>query len=140
MKGRALTIYEDGKQTRDFVHVHDVVEANMLVLERDEADFQAFNVGSGNPLTVTSYAQAILKRLSTNVTLQIAGEYRRGDNRHSVSSIEKLRQLGWRPKRSLPVILDDFLAWIEGLGGIPEKVQDAYSHMRDAGVILASSS
>jgi dTDP-L-rhamnose 4-epimerase len=139
MRDVPLTIYEDGKQTRDFVHVHDVVDANMLVLEREEANFEAFNVGSGNPLTVTAYAHAILKRLSSSVTLQKTGEYRRGDNRHSVSSMEKLSHLGWRPRRDLAVILDDFLAWVESLGGVPEKVPDAYSHMREAGVVLASS-
>ena len=140
MRGLPLTIYEDGKQTRDFVHVQDVVDANMLVLERDEANFQAFNVGSGTPLTVTEYAQAVLKKLSSSVTLQMTGEYRRGDNRNSVSSIERLMHLGWRPHRNLSVILDDFLAWIESLGGIPEKIHDAHSHMREAGVVLASSS
>lgn len=140
MKDLPLTVYEDGEQTRDFVHVHDVVDANMLVLEQDGANFEAFNVGSGNPLTVRAYAHAILDKLSSGVDLQMPGEYRRGDNRHSVSSIEKLSRLGWRPRRSLNVILEDFLAWIESLGGIPDKVSDAYSHMREAGVVLASSS
>lgn len=139
MKDLPLTVYEDGEQTRDFVHVHDVVDANMLVLERDEANFQAFNVGSGRPVTVREYANAILDKLSSNVELQMAGEYRRGDNRHSVSGIEKLSQLGWHPRRPLAIILDDFLAWIESLGGIPENVSDAYSHMREAGVVLATS-
>ena len=140
MRDLPLTIYEDGEQTRDFVHVQDVVDANMLVLERDEANFEAFNVGSGNPLTVTGYANGILKKLSSHVSLQMPGEYRRGDNRHSVSSIDKLRRLGWKPRRDIAVILDDFLAWIESLGGIPEKVLDAYSHMRESGVVLTSSS
>ena len=140
MKNLPLTIYEDGEQTRDFVHVLDVVEANMLVLERDDANFHAFNVGSGNPLTVTAYAHAMLAKLSSNVALRMAGEYRRGDNRHSVSSVEKLSRLGWLPRRTLSIILDDYLAWIERLGGIPEQVQDAYTQMRDAGVVLAGSS
>ena len=140
MKDLPLIIYEDGEQTRDFVHVQDVVDANMLVLERDEANFEAFNVGSGNPLTVTAYAQAMLKKLSSNVPLETVGEYRRGDNRHSVSNVEKLNRLGWRPRRNLSVILDDYLAWIESLGGIPEQVEDAYSHMKDAGVVLARAS
>jgi dTDP-L-rhamnose 4-epimerase len=140
MKNLPLTIYEDGEQTRDFVHVQDVVDANMLVLERDDANFQAFNVGSGNPLGVTAYAQAMLSKLSSNVGFRMAGEYRRGDNRHSVSSIEKLRQFGWQPRRDLSVILDEYMEWIESLGGVPEQVQDAYSHMRNAGVVLAKAS
>jgi len=134
-----LIIYEDGQQTRDFVHVQDVVDANMLVLEQDAANFQAFNVGSGASMSVTAYAHAVLKKLSSTVRLQISGEYRRGDNRHSVSSVEKLSQLGWRPRRTLSVILDDFFEWIESTGGIPPQVRDAYADMRDTGVVLASS-
>jgi dTDP-L-rhamnose 4-epimerase len=134
-----LIIYEDGQQTRDFVHVQDVVDANMLVLKQDAANFQAFNVGSGNPMSVLAYADAVLKKLPSRATLQVSGEYRRGDNRHSVSNIERLSQLGWRPRRDLSVILDEFLEWIESIGGIPQQVQDAYSSMRDTGVVLATS-
>jgi dTDP-L-rhamnose 4-epimerase len=139
LRGMPLIIYEDGQQTRDFVHVQDVVDANMLVLGQDAANFQAFNVGSGKPTSVLAYAHAVLSKLSSGVTLQMSGEYRRGDNRHSVSSVEKLSRLGWRPRRTLSVILDDFFEWIDSIGGIPQQVQDAYSDMRDAGVVLASS-
>ena len=139
MRSLPLIIYEDGQQTRDFVHVHDVVDANMLVLEEDAANFQAFNVGSGTPMNVVAYAEAVLSKLSSHVALEILGEYRRGDNRHSVSANEKLSRLGWRPRRSLSTILDDFLEWIESIGGIPQHVQDAHAHMRDAGVVLSAS-
>jgi dTDP-L-rhamnose 4-epimerase len=134
-----LIIYEDGLQTRDFVHVQDVVDANMLVLERDEANFQAFNVGSGKRTTVLDYAQVVLAKIRTEVGLQISGEYRRGDNRHSVSSIRSLCQIGWKPRRDLSQIMDDFLGWIDSIGGVPEEVADAYGEMRKAGVVLASS-
>ena len=59
-----------------------------------------------------------------------------GDNRHSVSSVEKLKKLGWRPQRDLHAILDDFLAWVEEIGGIPEQIGDAYADMRRSGVVL----
>jgi len=140
LRKQPLPVFEDGQQTRDFVHVQDVVDANMLVLERDAADFQAYNVGSGRQTTVQAYANAVRARLGSSVPLQMLGEYRRGDNRHSVSSIEKLSQLGWQPRRSLSAILEDFLEWIESIGGIPQQIQDAYSEMRDAGVVLATSS
>jgi nucleoside-diphosphate-sugar epimerase len=90
-------------------------------------------------MSVLAYAHAVLNRLSSSVTVQMPGEYRRGDNRHSVSSVEKLSQLGWRPRRTLSTILDDFFEWIERIGGIPVQVQDAYSDMRDAGVVLTTS-
>jgi dTDP-L-rhamnose 4-epimerase len=139
LKGESLVIYEDGKQTRDFVHIQDVVDANMLVLNDERADFQAFNVGSGKAITVLDYARAVQRKIGSDVELQISHEYRRGDNRHSVSSINKLQALGWGPKRDLPTILDDFLKWVEQIGGIPEQASDAYLDMKNAGVVLAAS-
>lgn len=137
--GRPLTIYEDGHQTRDFVHVDDVVDANILALEKDEANGEAFNVGSGRATTILEYARHVLGRIPSPGGFDVTGEHRRGDNRHSVSSVAKLRRLGWTPKRSLEAILDDFLAWVERSGGVPEQVQDASAAMRAAGVLLSAN-
>jgi dTDP-L-rhamnose 4-epimerase len=133
-----LIIYEDGKQTRDFVHIDDVVSANMLVLKSDAANGQAFNVGSGRATTVLEYAQLVREKVGTQVEFRVPAEYRTGDNRNSVSSIAKLQALGWSPKHSLSGILDDFLRWIEHSGGIPQHIQDAYAHMKQAGVVLTA--
>ncbi len=140
LRKQPLTIYEDGLQTRDFVHVHDVVDANMLVLESYKADFQAYNVGGGKPVTVLEYARAVQATVPMSSDLEISGEYRRGDNRHSVSSIAKLQSLGWTPKRDLATILSDFLAWVLASGGIPAEAPDAYSDMKRSGVVLKAVS
>jgi dTDP-L-rhamnose 4-epimerase len=134
-----ILLYEDGRQTRDFVHVEDVVEAHMVVLEKDEANGQIFNVGSGCATTILEYARHVLSRIPSSAGFDVSGEYRRGDNRHSVSSVEKLKRLGWRPKRGLDAILDDFLDWIESSGGIPLSVPDALAAMRAAGVVLSTA-
>ena len=139
LRGEPLIIYEDGKQTRDFVHVQDVVDANMLVLRDDRANFQAFNVGSGRRVSVLEYASAVRNAVGNEVNFSISNEYRRGDNRHSVSSVDKLRGLGWTPQRDLDVILSDFLAWVDQIGGIPEFISDAYAAMKNAGVVLAAA-
>lgn len=139
LKGEPLIVYEDGRQTRDFVHISDVVEANMRVLQSDEANFQAFNVGSGKATTVLEYAKLVRSKLSSNVELNFSGEYRRGDNRHSVSNVEKLGSLGWSPKGDLSKILDDFLAWVDNIGGIPSQIEDAYAAMRRAGVVVRTA-
>jgi dTDP-L-rhamnose 4-epimerase len=139
LRKQPLIVYEDGRQTRDFVHVQDVVDANMLVLEREQANFHAFNVGSGKPTTVLEYADAVLKKTSSDVGLRMSAEYRRGDNRHSVSSVKKLQGLGWHPRRNLSMIMDDFLGWVDSIGGIPQPVQDAYHNMRSAGVVVTAA-
>lgn len=139
LKGETLLIYEDGRQTRDFVHIDDVVDANMLVLRDERANYQAFNVGSGKSISVLQYAEAVREKVGGHVTWKMLGEYRRGDNRHSVSSTEKLTRLGWRPKNDLSKILEDFLDWVDRIGGIPEQISDAHVLMRNAGVVLTTA-
>ncbi len=138
LTGDPLVIYEDGRQTRDFVHIEDVVNANMLVLEKDAANGQPFNVGSGQATSVIEYAQLVRDKVGNEVEFRMPAEYRTGDNRNSVSSISKLQSTGWHPAHNLSNILDDFLEWIAQSGGIPKHVQDAYSHMKQAGVVLAA--
>jgi dTDP-L-rhamnose 4-epimerase len=138
MSGLPLLVYEDGRQKRDFVHVQDVVDAHELVLASDSANYRAFNVGSGRAMTVLEYADAVAKRLGKDLAVQTSGEYRRGDNRDSVSSISELKKLGWAPKRTLADIFDDFLSWVESSGGIPAQALDAYAHMKEAGVVIGA--
>ncbi len=128
-------IYEDGMQTRDFVHVDDVVEANILAMLKEEVLFQAFNVGSGTPITVFAYADRLCRAIGRGVTPALTGEYRVGDNRHSVSSIDALGNAGWKPRKNLDDIISDFLAWVDSLESIPEEAFLAEQIMRDAGVI-----
>ncbi len=134
-KGLQPILYEDGRQTRDFVHVSDVVEANWTVLVQEAADFQAFNVGSGVAVSINDYAQRLCQAMQMDFRPIRRGEYRVGDNRHSVSSIEKLQRLGWKPKGTLDDIFADFLNWVDSLGGIPEEAFAAEAAMREAGVV-----
>ena len=71
--------------------------------------------------------------------MSFGGEYRRGDNRNSVSNIDKLKTLGWAPRNDLSTILDDFIVWVDSIGGIPAQIEDAYGAMRKAGVVLKTA-
>ena len=136
MRGLPLLVYEDGQQKRDFVHVQDVVDAHEIVLNNDAADYRAFNVGSGRAMTVLEYADAVTRKLGKKISLHVSGEYRRGDNRHSVSSVSELTKLGWSPRRTLADILDDFVSWVDVSGGIPTDSVNAYAHMKQVGVVV----
>lgn len=139
LAGKPLIVYEDGKQTRDFVHVDDVVDAHFCVLDKDVADFHVFNVGSNRSTSVLDYVQLISAKIGREVPTSIPGEYRVGDNRHSVSSAAKLRKLGWEPRRNLNQILEDFLGWVDQIGGLPGNIRDAYSDMSTSGVVQAAA-
>ena len=134
-KGLPPIVYEDGKQSRDFIHVADVVEANWLALERGEANFQSFNVGSGIPITIEDYARRMCQIIQPGIEPVVTGEFRVGDNRHSVSSIQKLMTLGWKTRKTLDNIISDFLDWVDSVGGIPEEAFEAENSMRQSGVI-----
>lgn len=131
-------IYEDGQQKRDYVHIDDVVDANMLVLEKDEANYEAFNVGSGKVTTVLEYVQKLTSKLGKHIKPLIPGEFRLGDNRHSVSSIERLKNLGWSPKEILDDIFVDYINWINSIGDISDYFTEADKSMRSSGVILSA--
>jgi dTDP-L-rhamnose 4-epimerase len=126
-------IYEDGNQTRDFVSVHDVVQANLLALESDQADYQVLNVGTGRANTVISIAEVIAKGLGKNIEPEVTGQFREGDIRHCIADISKARRLlGYEPKVKLEDGLVELLAWVGG--------QDADDRLQTAAAELAAHS
>lgn len=128
-------IYEDGYQRRDYTHINDVVEANMIVLRDSRANYRVFNVGSGMEITVREYAKALAQKLGKDLEPLIPGEYRVGDNRHSVSDISKLKSLDWKPQKGLEEIFEDYISWIQGQGHIGQYFKEAEKSMREQGVV-----
>ncbi|RMG02409.1 MAG: NAD-dependent epimerase/dehydratase family protein [Acidobacteria bacterium] len=106
-------IFEDGNQTRDFVHVSDVVQANLLALESDRGDYQAINVGTGRPTSVKQIAEMLADGLDKRIAPKVVGKYREGDIRHCVADITKARELlGYEPKVKLEDGLLELLNWV----------------------------
>ncbi len=92
--GRAPRVFEDGAQTRDFVHVRDVARVNVLALTADEAATGAFNVCSGEPRTVGEMARALHASSPDGAPPPVVtGEYRLGDVRHVFASAERAREV-----------------------------------------------
>lgn len=109
------TIFEDGEQARDFVHVSDIVRANLLAMETDAADYHAINIGTGRATSVKQVAQILAKGLGKDIEPQIVGKYREGDIRHCVADISKARELlGFEPQVSLEDGFAKLLEWIPG--------------------------
>jgi len=133
--GEPPVVFEDGLQTRDFVHVHDVVEANIVVMRDNRANGMALNVGSGRATTVLEYAHGILAAFGSQLRPVISGEYRVGDNRHSVSGIERLQQLGWTPRQGLSEVFSDYIAWLRAQAECGDHFAEADVTMRHLGVV-----
>lgn len=106
-------VYEDGEQTRDFVSVHDVVEANLLALESDRADYQVLNVGTGRATSIKFIAEVIARGLGKEIAPNITGQFREGDIRHCVADTSKVRELlGYEPKVRLEDGLTELFDWL----------------------------
>ena len=108
-------IYEDGDQSRDFVSVHDIVQANLLALTSDKADYQVLNVGTGRATTIRFIAEVIARGLGKDIEPQLTGQFREGDIRHCIADIAKIRTLlGYEPKVRLEDGLTELLEWVGG--------------------------
>jgi len=106
-------IFEDGKQTRDFVHVRDIVEANLLALETDRADYLPVNVGTGVATSILEVTRLLAGGLNKNVEPEIVGKYRQGDIRHCVADISRAKSLlGYEPSISLAEGIPELLSWV----------------------------
>jgi dTDP-L-rhamnose 4-epimerase len=106
-------IFEDGEQTRDFVHVSDIVQANLLALETDRANFETLNIGTGSPISITEIALMLARGLSKDIQPQVTGKYREGDIRHCVADISRAKTLlGYQPKVKLADGIPELLEWV----------------------------
>ena len=112
-------LYEDGLQSRDFVHVEDIVQANILAMENPKADYQIFNVGSRKAVSILEIANTLIHLYQKQVTPQIVGKYRAGDIRHCSADISRIAALGYAPRWSLREGLRDLVRW-----GVTQKAVD----------------
>jgi len=105
-------IYGDGEQTRDFTEVRDIVDANMLALEKHNAVGQVFNIATGVPTTINSLAELLQKIMGKTELKAIYKNQRPGDIRHSYADISKVRKmLGYEPKIGLREGLTKLVEW-----------------------------
>ncbi len=134
------TAFEDGNSIRDYVNVHDVVAANILVMEKDEANFEIYNVGGGKPYKVVEFAETVASVFGSDLKAKVTGEYRYGDTRHIFSDISKIRALGWNPERSISESVLEYKRYLEEQTDIEDILKYAEEHMRKLGVIRKSKS
>jgi len=113
LNDRAPLVYEDGLQSRDFVHVSDIVQANLLAIQNSKADYLPVNIGTGVPNTVSSIGEMIAEGLQKKIKAEVVAQYREGDIRHCVADITRARQLlGFAPKVKLEDGLKGLLEWV----------------------------
>jgi len=108
-------IYEDGQQSRDFTHVSDIVQGLLLAMDKPEADYQVFNLGTGVPTSIRQVADLLCQHLvGGELEPQILNQFRAGDIRHCYADLTRSRRLlGFEPRVSFEEGLGDLLAWVK---------------------------
>lgn len=106
-------VFEDGLQQRDFVHVGDVANAFLTVLESDAVVWDVFNVGSGSPITIANMARTLAQLLKKDIEPEFLGRYRVGDVRHCFADIGKIENsFGFRPRHAFDTGMEELIAWV----------------------------
>lgn len=134
LNGRAPMLFEDGRQMRDFVSVHDVVAANLLAMQRDGADGCAVNIGSGTPVSIREVAAALARALSSDIASEISGKYRAGDIRHCFGDIARARELlGYQPQVSFDRGIAEMVEWLREQRA-EDKAEDMVAELQTFGL------
>jgi len=114
INGSPATVFEDGRQKRDFVHVEDIARAFRLAMEQAPAAGHVLNIGSGQSYSIASVAEMLAEALNRpELKPEILGKARSGDIRHCFADLSKARDLlGFRPEKRLEESMDELAAWI----------------------------
>ena len=133
--GNGITIFEDGKESRDFVYIDDVVDATILGLEKEEANNEVFNVGTGVPTDVITVAESLSRNYGVDVPITISGNYRLGDIRHNYADLTKINAiLGFTPKFSFDEGIKRFTDWVNTQEVQEDKYQQSIEEMKAKGL------
>lgn len=132
---KPVNIFEDGKESRDFVFISDVVDATILGIENPEAANEVFNVGFGAATDVITVAKTLAAKYHAEVPMQITGNYRLGDIRHNFADLKKIEsKLGFRPKVNFEEGLTKFTDWVKEQDVSESKFEDSIQEMKQKGL------
>jgi dTDP-L-rhamnose 4-epimerase len=133
--GNGINIFEDGKETRDFVFIDDVVDATILGIEKEEANNEIFNVGTGIPTDVITVAKALIQNYGIDVPITISGNYRIGDIRHNYADLTKItNKLGFKSKFSFDEGLKLFTKWVDKQDVQNDNYEKSIEEMKSKGL------
>ena len=133
---QTIRIFEDGKESRDFVYIDDVVKATIKCLSPDKDGVESYNVGSGKSTSVNTVAKSIISNLNSNSELIITGEYRSGDIRHNYANLEKSKKdLGFSSEINFDDGLKRFLAWALQQPNVNLNFESSLGELSDVGLL-----
>ncbi len=113
----------------------DVAAANLFVLDRSEADYEVFNVGTGVSTSVLEFLRLLGEAFGREVRPVMAGAFRLGDIRHFRCDASRLNALGWKAATPLAATLRHYVEWLRQQGEVKDYFAEAEQQMKRLGVI-----
>lgn len=133
--GNALSIFEDGKESRDFVFIDDVVAATTLALTKDEANGEVFGIGAGVATDVLTVARSLVSKYGIDVPIKVTGAYRLGDIRHNYADLSKAsRLLGYHPETNFDEGIKTFTNWVNHQAVQADAYDASMAEMKQRGL------
>lgn len=133
--GNDINIFEDGLESRDFVYIDDVVEATIAGIEKEEANYEVFNVGLGKAIDVLSVAKMLIAEYKSCSQIVLSGNYRLGDIRHNYADLSKIKnRLGFVPKISFDEGIKRFVRWVNDQEIAEDKYEKSIHEMKEKGL------
>lgn len=130
-----INIFEDGKESRDFIYIDDVVNATILSIEKDEANYEVFNVGLGKSIDVMMVLDLLTQSYDNIPKMTISGNYRLGDIRHNYADLSKIEnKLGFKPKTSFQNGISLFTKWVNNQEIKEDKYKNSIQEMKEKGL------
>lgn len=141
LNNKAIDIFEDGLESRDFVYVDDVINAFVTAISSQEPHIGLLNIGSGKRVNVISVLNELAKNYDVKPIFKISGNYRLGDIRHNIADIFKAQQtLNFRPKYDFSEGLKEFCVWAQSQAMPDQKYSNSLSELKQRGLLIGSSS
>ena len=134
--GRTLQVFEDGRESRDFVYVRDVVLATKAGLRAQVKGSHSVNIGSGSRTTLLELAEAVNDFYGQRSEIKITGAFRNGDIRHGLADLSRAKGLlGYEPQTGFREGLQNFLEWAREGPGSLELYERSLTEMREQGLL-----
>lgn len=135
LNGNSINIFEDGKESRDFVYIDDVVAATVQAVEHEAPLEDVFNVGSGVATDVLTIAKTLQHMLGRTVPTVISGQFRLGDIRHNLADLTKVRAvLGFEPGILIEEGLHRFVDWVKGEEVQVDRYEESLRELKAKGI------
>lgn len=136
LNGKDINIFEDGKESRDFVYIDDAVDATIRGIEVPEAAGHVFNIGTGVATDVLTVARTLMDKYGAEVPLHVTGNFRLGDIRHNYADISLARAiLGFEPEWRFDRGITEFARWVKTQSIKDDLYEHSLDEMKQKGLL-----